>query len=99
LSRPIARCRRRTFTAAGNATIASSHFSGRSTDSGPGLRQFQRPARRQSAPGIDLATPEVWFVCGSQHLYGPGPLKQVAANAREIAAALRKSPKLPLKTP
>ena len=48
---------------------------------------------------INLATPEIWFVCGSQHLYGPGPLKQVAANAREIAGALTKSPKLPLKTP
>ena len=25
-----------------------------------------------------LATPEIWFVCGSQHLYGPGPLEEVA---------------------
>ncbi len=47
---------------------------------------------------INLATPEVWFVCGSQHLYGPGPLRRVAADAREIAAALGQSPKLPLKT-
>ena len=31
---------------------------------------------------ILLANPEIWLVCGSQHLYGPGPLKQVAANAR-----------------
>ena len=31
---------------------------------------------------IHLATPEIWFVCGSQHLYGPGPLQQVAADAR-----------------
>jgi hypothetical protein len=30
-----------------------------------------------------LATPEIWFVTGSQHLYGPGPLKQVAANSKE----------------
>ncbi|MGY8717929.1 MAG: hypothetical protein ACKVI3_09130, partial [Verrucomicrobiia bacterium] len=28
-----------------------------------------------------LPSPEIWFVCGSQHLYGPGPLKEVAANA------------------
>ena len=47
---------------------------------------------------INLATPEVWFVCGSQHLYGPGPLQKVAADAREIAKALADSPKLPLKT-
>ena len=45
-----------------------------------------------------LASPEIWFVCGSQHLYGPGPLKQVAANAQEVANALAKSKKLPLKT-
>jgi L-arabinose isomerase len=47
---------------------------------------------------IDLAIPEVWLVCGSQHLYGPGPLQKVAADAREIAVALADSPKLPLKT-
>jgi len=45
-----------------------------------------------------LATPEIWFVCGSQHLYGPGPLKQVAANATQVAEALAASKKLPLKT-
>jgi L-arabinose isomerase len=47
---------------------------------------------------IDLAAPEIWFVCGSQHLYGPGPLQQVAAHARDVAGALAESPKLPLKT-
>src|SRR5882757_1328447 len=44
-----------------------------------------------------LASPEIWFVCGSQHLYGPGPLKQVAANAKEVAGALAKSKHVPLK--
>ena len=47
---------------------------------------------------INLAAPEIWFVCGSQHLYGPGPLKQVAGNAAEIAAELSASRALPLKT-
>jgi L-arabinose isomerase len=47
---------------------------------------------------IHLDTPEIWFVCGSQHLYGPGPLQQVAANAQQIAAALAKAKRLPLKT-
>ena len=47
---------------------------------------------------INLATPEIWLVCGSQHLYGPGPLEQVAAHGREIAGALAELPKLPLKT-
>src|SRR5208282_6601843 len=38
------------------------------------------------------------FVCGSQHLYGPGPLARVADDARQIAAALAGSKTLPLKT-
>jgi L-arabinose isomerase len=46
----------------------------------------------------NLASPSIWFVCGSQHLYGPGPLKQVAANAHTVAAALAASKRLPLKT-
>ena len=45
-----------------------------------------------------LASPEIWFVCGSQHLYGPGPLQQVAANAQQVAAALAKARSLPLRT-
>jgi len=45
-----------------------------------------------------LASPEIWFVCGSQHLYGPGPLKQVAANAQAVADALAATKALPLKT-
>ncbi len=43
-----------------------------------------------------LSSPQIWFVCGSQHLYGPGPLQQVAANAREVAAGLAASKALPL---
>jgi L-arabinose isomerase len=46
---------------------------------------------------MQIATPEIWFVCGSQHLYGPGPLRQVAAHADEIAGALAQSKVLPLK--
>ncbi|HUL53259.1 MAG TPA: L-arabinose isomerase [Opitutaceae bacterium] len=44
-----------------------------------------------------LPTPEIWFVTGSQHLYGPGPLKQVAANSKKIAYALGASKRIPLK--
>jgi L-arabinose isomerase len=47
---------------------------------------------------INLGSPQIWFVCGSQHLYGPGPLQRVAADARDIAGGLAESPKLPLKT-
>ncbi|HEU5080635.1 MAG TPA: L-arabinose isomerase [Opitutaceae bacterium] len=45
-----------------------------------------------------IPTPQIWFVCGSQHLYGPGPLKQVAQNAQQVAEALAASSRLPLKT-
>jgi L-arabinose isomerase len=38
---------------------------------------------------------EVWLVAGSQHLYGPGPLRQVAANSRKIAGALSAAPGIP----
>lgn len=34
---------------------------------------------------------EIWFVTGSQHLYGPQTLKQVAADSAKIAASLDKS--------
>ena len=31
-----------------------------------------------------VETLELWFVTGSQHLYGPGPLGVVAENSRRI---------------
>jgi L-arabinose isomerase len=46
---------------------------------------------------IDISKLEVWFITGTQHLYGPETLKQVAADSAKIAAALDKSPKIPVK--
>jgi L-arabinose isomerase len=43
----------------------------------------------------NLKQSEVWFVTGSQHLYGPETLKQVAENSQKIAAALDQSPLIP----
>ena len=40
---------------------------------------------------INLTSFEIWFVMGSQHLYGPKTLEQVAQNSREIAQALSAS--------
>ncbi|MBI9050623.1 MAG: L-arabinose isomerase [Anaerolineaceae bacterium] len=37
---------------------------------------------------IDLKQNEVWFVTGSQHLYGPETLEQMAVHSKEIAATL-----------
>lgn len=45
---------------------------------------------------IDLKGYEVWFVTGSQHLYGPKTLETVAEHSREIAAALGASKDLPV---
>ena len=46
---------------------------------------------------IDLKQFEVWFVTGTQSLYGPAVLKQVAANSKEVAAALDAAPAIPVK--
>src|SRR5512139_3235265 len=45
---------------------------------------------------IDLKQYEVWFVTGSQHLYGPETLEQVAKDSREIASALGASSRIPV---
>jgi len=45
---------------------------------------------------IDLQQYEVWFVTGSQHLYGPKTLETVAEHSREIAAALGASAHVPV---
>jgi L-arabinose isomerase len=46
---------------------------------------------------VDLKQLEVWFVTGSQHLYGPEVLKQVDKDSAEIAKALDKSAAIPCK--
>jgi L-arabinose isomerase len=45
----------------------------------------------------DLKTLEVWFVTGSQHLYGPETLEKVAANAQTVAASLAQETSIPAK--
>jgi L-arabinose isomerase len=42
-----------------------------------------------------LKQSEVWFVTGSQHLYGPKTLKQVAENSKAIAQGLDESARIP----
>jgi L-arabinose isomerase len=46
---------------------------------------------------IDLKQFEVWFVTGSQHLYGPEVLEKVAEHSKEIAKALEDSPAVPVR--
>ncbi len=40
---------------------------------------------------------EIWFVTGSQHLYGPQTLKQVDADSQQIAESLNNSSEIPCK--
>ncbi len=46
---------------------------------------------------IELKKLEAWFVTGSQDLYGPETLKQVAAHSQQIAKALNASSSIPVK--
>ena len=39
---------------------------------------------------------EIWFVTGSQHLYGEETLKQVAEHSKEIAASLNEAASIPV---
>ena len=45
----------------------------------------------------DLAADEVWFVTGSQELYGPDTLRTVAEHSATVAAALDASPAIPVR--
>jgi L-arabinose isomerase len=50
-------------------------------------------------PGIamtNLKQFEVWFLTGSQHLYGAEALKKVAVNAQQVVEALDESPHIPV---
>ena len=44
---------------------------------------------------IDLKKQEIWFVTGSQHLYGPATLEKVAEHSKIISQALSDSKEIP----
>jgi len=46
---------------------------------------------------VNLKELEVWFVTGSQHLYGDAALKEVAKHSQEMAQWMMQSAKLPVK--
>src|SRR5690606_27735636 len=45
---------------------------------------------------MKTTTKEIWFVTGSQHLYGPETLEEVASNSRHIVEGLNASRTMPL---
>ncbi|MCP4454075.1 MAG: L-arabinose isomerase, partial [Planctomycetes bacterium] len=46
---------------------------------------------------LDVKKQEVWFITGSQHLYGEETLRQVADHSKKIAQALSRAKALPVK--
>jgi L-arabinose isomerase len=48
-------------------------------------------------PAIDLKQFEVWFVTGSQDLYGDETLREVDRHSQEVAAALDAAPQIPVR--
>jgi L-arabinose isomerase len=46
---------------------------------------------------IDFAPLQVWFVTGSQHLYGPETLEQVARDSETVVNGLNGSGALPVR--
>ena len=46
---------------------------------------------------LDISSNEVWFVTGSQHLYGPDTLQTVAEHSTVIASALDAAAGIPVK--
>ena len=45
----------------------------------------------------DLSPRELWFVTGSQHLYGEAALRQVGENSAKVVEALNASGRIPLR--
>ena len=39
---------------------------------------------------IDISQKKIWFITGSQHLYGEEVLKQVASNSQEIRQRIKR---------
>ena len=62
---------------------------------------FSLAARQENFSGslkiMNNAARELWFVTGSQHLYGPGPLALVAEHSTAIAASLNAEASLPVR--
>jgi len=54
----------------------------------PHRNQYRTKAGRRSEQLMSDKNKEVWFVTGSQHLYGPEALAKVAENSGKIAASL-----------
>src|SRR5256714_12797335 len=52
--------------------------------------------KREKPMMIDLKQFDVWFVTGSQHLYGPETIEEVAQHSQAIARGLAGAPDIPV---
>ncbi|MFI5360269.1 MAG: L-arabinose isomerase, partial [Halanaerobiales bacterium] len=46
---------------------------------------------------LNIKDYEVWFVTGSQHLYGEEPLRQIAENSKKIVEYFSEGDRLPVR--
>ena len=53
-------------------------------------RRAVRPLPERLRTGVPRVKPQIWFLTGSQHLYGPETLDQVAASPQQIQQLLRR---------
>jgi len=63
----------------------------------PLARRPAASAAASPAPAIDFSALEVWFITGSQHLYGPQTLREVESDSRTIVDWLNAEGALPVK--
>jgi L-arabinose isomerase len=62
-----------------------------------GPREDEKTLSRKGKSMIDLKEFEVWFVTGSQHLYGKETLEKVAEHSKVIAQSISKDAAIPVK--
>src|SRR5690606_2084451 len=67
------------------------------TEARTGLLLWTTIIKHTKSHMINLKNFEVWFLTGSQHLYGEETLKQVAAHSMEIAQYLDRSDGIPVR--
>ncbi len=100
---PCSRVRRRHSVSNNSISATSNGRSARNNTISLRLQRRKKPRNlRQRSPIKDTKMTifdnyEVWFVIGSQHLYGPEALRQVTKHAEHVVNSLNAEAKLPCK--
>lgn len=100
---PCSRVRRRHSVSNNLISATSNGRSARNNTISLRLQRRKKPRNlRQRSPIKDTKMTifdnyEVWFVIGSQHLYGPEALRQVTKHAEHVVNSLNAEAKLPCK--